>query len=161
MPEWREEDSKRNNAYSVYGLLVFGHALAQESLPWGHEIYNFNRPFLGYYIYILSLSVLCLRVEKKNFKEIMHFTLWLIWPHPCTSTPAPGIMIYTVLVDPSLVIITCILHLGCIDHSPRERRCFNQCSNFTVLSPQITSPWVGGHKFSCLYTLLIIHIKFG
>ena len=29
MPEWREEDSKRNNAFSLN--VLFGHALAQES----------------------------------------------------------------------------------------------------------------------------------
>ena len=39
----------------------------------GHEIYNFGRPFLCYQNYILSLSDLCLGVEKKIFKEIMHF----------------------------------------------------------------------------------------
>ena len=30
----------------------------------GHEIYNFGRPFLGHYYYILSLSDLCLGGEK-------------------------------------------------------------------------------------------------
>ena len=41
--------------------------------PGGHEIYNFGRPFLGLHYYILSLSDLCLGVEKKIFKGIMHF----------------------------------------------------------------------------------------
>ena len=43
--------------------------------PGGHEIYNFGRPFLGHYYYILtgSLFDLCLGVEKKIFKEIMYF----------------------------------------------------------------------------------------
>ena len=39
----------------------------------GHEIYNFGRPFLDHHYYILSLFDLCLGVEKKIFKEIMHF----------------------------------------------------------------------------------------
>ena len=39
----------------------------------GHEIYNFGRPFLGHHYYILSLSDLCLGVEKKICKEIMYF----------------------------------------------------------------------------------------
>ena len=39
----------------------------------GHEIYNFGGPFLCHHYYILSLSDLCLGVEKKIFKEIMHF----------------------------------------------------------------------------------------
>ena len=33
----------------------------------------FGRPFLGHHYYILGLSDLCLGVEKKIFKEIMHF----------------------------------------------------------------------------------------
>ena len=69
----------------------------------GHESYNFGRPFLSIYIvrlidawekrgknafslygrhflghhcYILNLPYQCLGVEKKIFKEIMHFHLW-------------------------------------------------------------------------------------
>ena len=38
-----------------------------------YEIYNFGRSFLGHHYYILGLSDLCLEVEKKIFKEIMHF----------------------------------------------------------------------------------------
>ena len=71
MPGSREEDFKKNNAFSLYDL--YGHALAQEPCPGGHEIYNFGRPFLCHHNYILSLSDLCLGVEKKIFKEIMHF----------------------------------------------------------------------------------------
>ena len=41
--------------------------------PGGHEIYNFDRISLGHHNYILSLSILCLEVEKKIYKEIMHF----------------------------------------------------------------------------------------
>ena len=51
------------------------HALAQEPCPRGHEIYNFGRPFFVHhnYILVLGLSDLCLGVEKKICKEIMHF----------------------------------------------------------------------------------------
>ena len=47
----------------------------KEPLPGGHEIYNFVRPFLGSHYLILSLFELCpgLGVDKKIFKEIMHF----------------------------------------------------------------------------------------
>ena len=38
-----------------------------------HEIYKFGRPFVGYYNSIITLSVLCLGVEKKILKKIMHF----------------------------------------------------------------------------------------
>ena len=41
--------------------------------PWGHEINNFGRPFLGHHYYILSMSDLCLGVEKKIFQEIHQF----------------------------------------------------------------------------------------
>ena len=41
--------------------------------PRCHEIYNFRRPFLVRHYYILGLSDLCLGVEKKIFKEKMHF----------------------------------------------------------------------------------------
>ena len=61
----------RNNAVSLYDL--YGHTLAQEPLPRGYDIYNFGRPFLGYHYYILSLFDLCLRIEKKIFKETLHF----------------------------------------------------------------------------------------
>ena len=71
MPESREEDFKRTNAFLIYDL--YGHALAQEPLPRGHVIYNFGRLFRGHHYYILGLSDLCLGVEKKIFKEIMHF----------------------------------------------------------------------------------------
>ena len=47
--------------------------LHKNPCPRGHEIYNFDRPFLGHHYYILGLSDLCLGVEKKIFKEIMHF----------------------------------------------------------------------------------------
>ena len=47
--------------------------LHKNPCPRGHEIYNFGRPFLGYHYYILSLSDLCLGVEKKIFKEKVHF----------------------------------------------------------------------------------------
>ena len=45
----------------------------QEPLPIGHESFIFGRPFLGLHFYVLSLSDLCLGVEKKIFIEIMHF----------------------------------------------------------------------------------------
>ena len=58
-------DFKRNNAFSLYDL--YGHTLAQEPLPQGHERYNFARPFLGHLSYIQSLSDLYL--FKKNLKS--------------------------------------------------------------------------------------------
>ena len=41
----------------------------------GHEIYKFGRPFLRHTNYLLILSVVSLGVEKKIFKEMVHFHL--------------------------------------------------------------------------------------
>ena len=49
------EDFLRNNIFSLIDL--YDHALAQESLPWGHEIYNFGRPSL---ININTIHLVCL-----------------------------------------------------------------------------------------------------
>ena len=77
--------------------------------PWGHESYNFGRPFLGHHYYILSLSDICIGVEKKIFKEIMHF-------HHMTYMATVTGLKFTILVDPSMVIIT--IHLVCLNHTP-------------------------------------------
>ena len=71
MHENREEDFERNDTFSLYDL--YGHTLAQEPWPGGHKIYSFGRPFINHYYNTLSLSDLCMGVEQKIFKEIMHF----------------------------------------------------------------------------------------
>ena len=55
----------------------------------GHEIYNFGRHFLGHHYYILALSDLCLGVEKKIFKEIMHFYYMTYMAMPQHKNPYP------------------------------------------------------------------------
>ena len=64
--------------------------------PWGPEIYNLGKTFLGhhYYIHVLSLSELCSAVENSIFKEIGIFTSRPMWPHSDTRTPGPGVMKY-------------------------------------------------------------------
>ena len=57
--------------------------------PGGHEIYNFGRPFLGHYYYILSLFDLCLGVEK-IFTEIMYFHYVTYMATPQRKNPCPG-----------------------------------------------------------------------
>ena len=61
------------------GIMYF-HYMTYMATPWrknlcpvGHEIDNFDRPFLGHHYDILSLSDLCLEVEKKIIIEIIHF----------------------------------------------------------------------------------------
>ena len=97
--------------------------LHKNPFPEGHKIYNFVRPFLGHHYYILGLSDLCLGVEKKLLKEIMHFyyMTYMATPPP-TRTPAPGVMKFTFLVDPSLVIIT--TYLVCLIYAWELRRRF-------------------------------------
>ena len=64
---WLSVDKKgRNIACSLYD-----HAPTQESLSQGE--YKFWWAFLGHNYYTLSLSDLCLGVEKTMFKEIMYF----------------------------------------------------------------------------------------
>ena len=52
---------------------LYGHDLAQEPLPRGHEIYIYGGLFFGHNYYILSSSDLCLGVEKTILKEMLHF----------------------------------------------------------------------------------------
>ena len=75
--------------------------LHKNPCPRGHKIYN-----LGHHYYILGLSDLCLGVEKKIFKEIIQFLYMSYMDTTSTITPAPGVMKFTILIDPSLIIIT-------------------------------------------------------
>ena len=81
------EKKTRNDAFSLYDL--YGHAPAREPLPRGLYVYNFGRSFFGHHNYtlILSLSVLCLAVEKKAFKEIMNFHYMTYMATPLQKNP--------------------------------------------------------------------------
>ena len=84
MPGIREEHFKRNNAFSQYDL--YGHAPAQEPLPLGGMKFTILvDPSLGHHYYIFGLSDLCMEVEEKIFKEIMHFH-YITYMHktPCS-----------------------------------------------------------------------------
>ena len=69
----------------------------KKSSPRGHRIYNVSRPFLSNQYCIFSLGELCLGVEKKTLKECMHFHY---------MTYARWIIIFTIMIDPQLDIIT-------------------------------------------------------
>ena len=45
-------------------MLIWPRLSTRTPKPGGHEIYNFGRPLLGNHYVILSLSELCLEVEK-------------------------------------------------------------------------------------------------
>ena len=65
--------------------------LQKNPCPGGHEIYNFGRPVLGYRYYILGLSDLCLGVEKKIFKDLMHFHYRTLKATPQQKNPYPWV----------------------------------------------------------------------
>ena len=98
--------------------------------PVGHEIYYFVKPFFGPHYYALSLSHLCRRFSKKCI-----FTKSLIW----SQTPAPGIMKFTILVDPSFVIIT--IHIVCLNQATEYRGSLINTSIYSFYT-LITSLWV-------------------
>ena len=48
-----------------------------------------------------------------------------MWPHPSTRTPVPGVMKFTILVDPSLVITTIYSTVNAGPVFPAPRRGIN------------------------------------
>ena len=75
-----------------------------------YEIYNFGTPFLGHNYYILSLSDQSLRGRRHFFKRNNAFSLCDLYGHAQAPEPLPpGVMEFTILADPSLVIITTYL----------------------------------------------------
>ena len=64
---------------------------------------------------------------------------------PCTRTPAPEGMKFTILVDPSFVIIT--IHLVCLNHALKQRRRFiKKYISFTLFTRKLHPLGVGGHE---------------
>ena len=58
--------------------------------PRVHENYNFRRPFIGHHYFILSMSELCLGIEMKNFKEIIHFNyIYDLYCYTLEQEPLP------------------------------------------------------------------------
>ena len=56
----------------VYYIIIRPRPNTRALVPGVMKFTNFVRPLLGRHNYKLSLSVLCLGVEKNIFKEIMH-----------------------------------------------------------------------------------------
>ena len=128
--------------------------------PGGHEIYNFGRPFLCHHNYILSLSVLCLGVEKKILKEIMHFHYIIYMNSTQHKNPCPGVMKFTILVDPSLVNIT--LYIVClINNWEQRRKIFKAIMHFHYMTymatPQHKNPCPGVMKFTIWVDPSFVH----
>ena len=84
--------------------------------PGSHEIYNFGGPFLGQHYYPLSLSDLCLGVEKILIKIIyFHYITYM------ASHQHIRIMKFTIILeDPSLAIFA--VYLICLIHALVQTR---------------------------------------
>ena len=130
--------------------------------PWPRVIKLTIQVDLGHHYLKLSLSELCLEVEKKIFKEIMHFHYILLWPHLRTRTTAPGVMKYSIQVDPSLVITDIHVHLISVNHAwyqSQEDLFLRNTSTFHFL-PQNYLPChlsdSGDLKSTTEYTYIII-----
>lgn len=71
----------------------------------GHEIYNFKRPFLGYYYFIFSLFYVCFGIENNI---LMQFHLCLKGQCNSMRTPVPEVIKFKILEFPSSIIITTV-----------------------------------------------------
>ena len=73
LPEWRDELKILEEIMHFHYMTYLATFLHKNPCPEGHEIYNFGGLFLGYHYYTLSMSDLCLGVDKKIFMEIIYF----------------------------------------------------------------------------------------
>ena len=72
--------------------------------PRDYENNNINEPFLGHHYCILILSSLCLCVDKRILKKIMHF-YYMTYGRALTQDPLPrGVMKFTNMVVPSCIL---------------------------------------------------------
>ena len=71
--------------------------------------------------YLVCMIFMYLGVEKKIFKRNNAFSLFDLCDHALAQKPlSPGVMKFTILVDPSLVII--IIYLVCLICAWEQRR---------------------------------------
>ena len=123
--------------------------------PWDYGICNFGRPLIFHHYYTLnSLFEPCIKAEKKTFKEMMpfHYMTYVAMHAPTQELLPQRVMKFTILEDPSLVVITTI-HLLCVKHDWELDENFQEIHQFFHFYSRI----------SCLapYTLYMLHFKFG
>ena len=99
--------------------------------PGSQEIYNFIDPSLV--SIIKHLSDQCLDLEKRVLKEIMHFQYVPLMRRPKQKNHCIGVLKFTILVDPSLVIITTCMHLVCLNHTQEQKRRFVKKNAFFTI----------------------------
>ena len=117
--------------------------------PRDHEIDNFGRPFLGQHYYILSLSDLCLGVEKKISKEILHFHYMTYMAMTQHKNPCSGGLEICNFGRPFLGHHYYILNLS--DLCQRvEKEIFKEIMHFHYMTstamPQHMNPYPVGHE---------------
>ena len=120
--------------------------------------FTISRLFLGHHYYIHSLSDLCLWVQRKIFKEIMHYHYMTYMATPQHKTLWPGVHDIYNFGRYSLVIITIYL----VWSMPGSGEDFlKKCINFTLFTQKLPPLWVGVMQFtiSCLTTLQMLHTK--
>ena len=67
--------------------------LHMNTCPEGHETYNLSRLFIGHHYNLLSLSDLCLRLERKIF----FLEIYNLYGHALAQkNPVPGVLIFTI-----------------------------------------------------------------
>ena len=105
-----------------YYMTYMSTPLHKNLCPGAHGIHNFGILFLGFHYFILSLSDLCLELERFFFFRKNAFSLYDICPHPSKETIPRGSWNLQILVNPSLVIIT--IQIICQNHTRRREEDF-------------------------------------
>ena len=90
----------------------------------------------------------------------MHFHYMTYMAKPQRKNPYPGVMKFTIWVDPFLVIIT--IYLVCLIYASEERRRFLKGIMYLhymtyMVTPQRKNPCAGGHEINNLGRLFIGH----
>ena len=67
MPGSRYEDFKRNYAFSIYDFKLHGHPRHKKRCPWGHGIFYFGRPFLGFREKVLKRNTSILHFFTQSY----------------------------------------------------------------------------------------------
>ena len=77
----------------------YGHTKCKVHYSRGHEINSTSKSFFAHHSLLLNLSDICSGMVQKS----CIFNIWFTRPCPSTRTPAPQVIKFTILVDPSLV----------------------------------------------------------
>ena len=73
-------------------------------------------------ITIHLVCLICAWEQRRFLKKQCIFTIKLIPPHLSTRAPSLGVIKFTILVDPSLVIVT--IHLVRLNHASEQKKRF-------------------------------------